>query len=658
MSSIFGMYRHDAVPMERVLLEKMAVPVMVRGPDGVGLFVDGPVGLGVARFQTGAVTESTRIEFVGDLAIVADARIDNRTELQQLLKIGGQEPDSEILIRAHRQWSKGAPEHLLGAFGYALWDRGRQILTVVRDQIGVRPIYLAQADSFTAFATDPRSLLALPDLPKDIDDHGIAQYFFGHLLVEDKETTCYAAIKRLPPAHLLEITKTGEKKRQRYWSPDPNREINLACDTDYAEAFLERFTRAVSRCLTPAGNVGSTLSGGLDSSSISMVASRLLHERGQGPLHTFSGVFPASPEVDESEFIRAVALAGTKTSHEFCPGESSPLESVAPLMNISTQPFFAPNLFLASGACQACAGQGLRVLLDGTDGDTAVGHGFDYFRERARARDWSAFASEAHALGQRWGRNYGSMAMAMTNDYALPELRKMASSWQIIPLLLGVNNLGKKMRQSRKAVLKSVLRKQYGPFGPVPDYSFLSPRFIQHTQLPDLLGSTMERLGDFPDSRRAIQMRGLTSGVVPLTLEALDTISSLYGVEYRFPFYDRELIEFCLAIPSTQQIRDGWTRWIMRQALSGSLPEKVCWRGGKANMASIHQRGLQKFDADKLKTLVLDFPLEMTDYVKPEAIEKSYAKLKEKKAKSLDYQLLWQFFILNSWLSHRKTHYL
>jgi asparagine synthase (glutamine-hydrolysing) len=657
MSAIFGIFRHDSHPVSRDHLELMATTVKQRGPDGMALFVEGAVGLGFARFLTGRVPEPIPINDSQDLVVVADARIDNREELLKQLGLPPDSPDSQIIRTAHRQWGSQAPGHLLGPFGYAAWDRSESKLTIARDHLGVRPIYLCQTGSFTAFATDSRSILALPEVSKEIDEVGICQFFFGQLPMLDKETTCYSAIKRLPSAHVLEILPSGEETRVEYWAPDPEREVHYSTDDDYTEAFRERFTRAVARCIPPEGDVGSTLSGGLDSSSIAMVAAQILEKRGQGPLHTFSGIFPSTPEADESEFIRAVADQHPIISHEYEPGEQSPLETVAPFMHSMAQPFTAPNLFLPIGACRLARASGLRVLLDGTDGDTTVGHGFDLFLELARAHRWSTFAQELEDFSRRFGDNYGPLHVVYTSNYALPELFNLAAQGRWLKVAWGVNCLGKAFRLSRKKLLKSVWRNRKERQFRIPDFGHLPPEFAAKAEIRERLNDVVTSLSRFPATRRALHLRTLTSGALSLSLETLDSIAAASGIQYGFPFCDRELVEFCLAIPTRQQMRDGWSRWIMRKAMSGVLPSQVCWRGGKANMSPVFQNGLIMHAQQALGSMGRHFPQDLEPYFEEKAFQRALDRVQNGTGLANDFQILWQAAILNSWLIYHKKKY-
>jgi asparagine synthase (glutamine-hydrolysing) len=648
LSAIFGLFRHDSAPVDIDHLRLMAEPVLARGPDGLGLHVEGPVGLGVTRLQTCPEREPVAVDGSGALVVVAAARLDNREDLVSALALGRQAPDTEIITHAHRKWGRDAAAHLLGAFGYAVWDRTEQALTLVRDHIGVCPFYLAQTRAFTAFANDPRSLLALPEVAKDLDDAGVFAFFFPELLFQDKQTTCFAAIKRLPPAHTLELTPDGETGRRIYWALDPERELRLAGDEEYTEAFLERFTLAVKRTLRSAGEVGSKLSGGMDSSSITGVAAKLLAAEGRPPLHTFSAVFPDSPTADESVYSQAVARHSGVIAHQIRPGEQSPLADLPLVLQAITQPVYAPNLFIASGATRAAQGKGLRIMLDGTDGDSTVGHGVDLLHECAGRHDWAHFSREAEAITTRFDSRQYATRDGIVNAHALPELQRLAHQGRWLATLRGVHVLGRTLGLSRRKLLSAALAGRRSPGPVIPDLSHLDPDFVARAQGVARLEEFARHRSRHRSGRRVIQWEDLTSGAIPVAMETFDRIGAMHGVEYRYPFCDRELMEFCLAMPCELQLRNGWSRWIMRNAMASCLPDQVRWRGGKADLTPISDRGLRVFEIERLGHLAHAAPQSVLRFIRGDALAQAHEQYIGK-GSGLGRDLLWRAAVLEIW---------
>jgi asparagine synthase (glutamine-hydrolysing) len=654
MSAIFGIFRHDGTHVTADELKLMATPFASQNSVGVQFFLKGCGGFGVTHFNS---QETVRSPGDGDkrhLWAVGDTRIDNRNELIAKLRLSHTASDNQIIEQAHLKWGLESPGHILGAFSYAVWDSSQLSLTLVRDQIGVRPLYYSPSKEFTAFASDSRSLLALPAISRDVDDFGVLQFLLGQFLVLDKETTCFSSLKRLPPASTLQVSRHGEMSQKKYWSMDIDKEITLSGDGEYAEAFRERFTTAITRCMKGESAVGSTLSGGLDSSSIAKVASEVMKKNGLGPLHTFSGVFPATPQADESQFSRAVSSSGPFVPHEFSPNGEGPIARIIPVMSSFVQPIFAPNLTLAIRSCELARDNGVRILFDGTDGDTTVGHGFDLFLEMGRARDWKAFVAAVGAFSDRFGQDYGPMRFSMTNSYAVPELQKMTRQGKWLAVVRAVNVLGRGLELSRKQVWKSILNDRLGRIVRTPNFSHLAPDFSRRLSVKERLREVSQELAHFPATRHAIHFRGLNSGILPIALETLDFIGASHDIEYRFPFCDRELIEFCLAIPTYQQIKGGWSRWVLRNAMDGLLPEEVCWRKGKSNLSPTFWKGLLEFESKRFNEIANCFPDTLGPFLDKGAVQASNHRFQDGKGNANDFQLLWQAAVLDSWLRNQK----
>lgn len=652
MSAIFGLLRHDSQPARREDLHRMGAAIANRGPDGVGSITDGPVGLGVARLQTSPRPEPTAPAPTPGGIVTATVRLDNRAELIRAIGWDDDASDTALVGAAHRRWGEGAPTRLLGDFAYAVWSPDDATLTLVRDTIGVRPLYLTRSPRFTAFASDPRALLAMPEVSDDIDEVGIFNFFVPGLLLQDFQTTCYTAIKRMPPARALMITVDGRARHRTYWSLDPEREIRLGSPDAYREAFRERFEAAVARRLRCVDPVASTLSGGLDSSSISAVAARQLASAGRPPLQTFATVFPDSPEADESEFSDAVAAAIHANHHRIDPGARSPLSDLDAVLDATTEPFFAPNFFIPREVCSLASSRGSRVLLDGTDGDTTVGHGLDFFPDKAMSHDWPAFAREAKAVTSRFKSATYATHDKIVRAHALPELRRLARRGRFLALFEAVQTLGRTLGISRARLLRSAFKRNRHRPTAMEDLSHLDRGFVTRVngtqRLRELEAHMLETVG----SRRAIHWHALTAGALPSSLALFDRIGGRFQIEYRYPFCDRELIEFCLAMPIEQQLQAGWSRWVLRQALSGDLPDLVCWRGGKADLSPVYHRGLRQFERGAISRISTDPGPAVTRYLRADILGQVGPRYLEHGGAG-DRQLLWRALVLDAWVSAR-----
>lgn len=402
MSGIAGLFLTDARPASRPALERMVETIKHRGPQQTGLWTDGSVGLGHCLFATTPETLHEPLPFydaLRNLAVTADARIDNRADLLPQLDFGplppSEIPDSLLILRAYEKWGEDCPEKLLGDFAFALWDGKRQALFCARDPFGVRPFFYYHGQGLFAFASEIKALLALPDVPRRINENRVLESLATYC--DNEADTFYQNIFSLPPAHQMRVDANGQVLR-RYWNLNPTRELRLRSDARYAEAFRECFLEAVRCQVRRAGRVGSTLSGGLDSSSIACAARDFLRAEGGAPLPTFSLIFDDVPQSDERSFMQAALDRGGMEAHFIRGDKIGPLWEVDEVLRHEDEPFHAPNLFLHWAMYREAKNAGISILLDGLDGDTTVSHGIARLPEMARRGQWPGLLREARLL--------------------------------------------------------------------------------------------------------------------------------------------------------------------------------------------------------------------------------------------------------------------
>ncbi|MBE0698700.1 MAG: asparagine synthetase B, partial [Anaerolineaceae bacterium] len=270
MSGIAGTWQRNGAPVEPELLEKFSIGLTPYGSDTFGHWSGGEIAFlhCMQRSTPESIEESQPFSAEnGKYIITADARIDNREELLAQLGLRDQPdlPDSQVILAAYQVWGTECPLHLLGDFAFAIWDQAKQQIFCARDAFGVRPFYYYHTmDQFT-FGSSIGVILADKRVPRKLNEEKIADFLLE--LFEDKARTFYQDVFRLPPAHIMVVSHGGEWI-SRYWSLDPETELRLPTDADYAAAYREAFVEAVRCRLRSAVTIGSTLSGGLDSSSV------------------------------------------------------------------------------------------------------------------------------------------------------------------------------------------------------------------------------------------------------------------------------------------------------------------------------------------------------------------------------------------------------
>ena len=584
----------------------MADSLAHRGPDKAGLWSEANVGLGHRMLWTTPESLHEELPLVdksGTFAITADARIDNREELIAALGLSGrphgQISDSELILGAYQKWGEDCSKKLLGDFAFAVWDRRRQRLLCVRDHMGVRPFYYYLSDEVFAFASEIEALLCVPEVPRRLNEARVADLLVHNL--GDKTATFYKEIFRLTPACAMAVG-VDMSSIEPYWALDPLREVRLRSDEEYAEAFYEVFAEAVRCRLRSAYPVGCELSGGLDTSAVACVARELLAEKGGTQhLHTFSAMYKEAPRSDESNFIDVVLAEGGFEAHKVQVELLSPLEAPKRVLWDTDEPSILGGLSMPWGLAAEANQQGVRVLLNGYDGDRTVSHGIDRLDELALTGRWKTLYTEIEAL-----RNLGWSRRTLLRDRMLKPLAPefLLRAWWV---LWGRNPW------SRTGNMYT---------GPMSEDFARRIGLREQLQAPhggrDLPGSV--RLS------RRWHWAGLVDGATQHVLEAHGKIGAALSIENRYPFADRRLVEFCLALPPEQKLSQGWTRVVMRRALANVLPDVIRWRKTKGNLTPGLVWSLLMYDRKLVEDTILKNPEGIEEYADVDRLRQAYVR--------------------------------
>lgn len=660
MSGIMGIYYLDNRPVDREDLGLMIEVLAHRGPDNADIWVNGSVGFGHRMLWTTPESLLEKLPLVnqtGDLVITADCRIDNRDELLTTLHFDNCPPekitDSQLILAAYEKWGENCPEHLLGDFAFAIWDKSKQTLFCARDHFGVKPFYYYyQVGQNFFFASEIKALLCLSEVPRRLNEMRIADYLYP--MSEDKSITAYQGILRLPPGQTMTVSYKGDLVLRSYWSLEVGDELRLNSDEEYAEAFREVFTEAVRCRLRSAFPVSSHLSGGLDSSSVACVARKLLQDKG-AQLHTFSNIFDDVPECDERPFINAVLEQGGFIPHYVHADQLGPLSEWQQFFQYEDEAFIGPSHFLTWGLNRATQQAGIRISLDGFDGDTVVSHGANYFAELARQAKWTTFIAEANAVSQ----HFDTSLTALFHEYGITYLQELAQQWRWVDFAKVINQLGKHFNVSRKKLffyhgVKPLTRQLLGRRNKSlhSDTSLINPSFAQRVGLNQHIQS-QNQLQSPSVTVREDQWRTLTCALLTFTLELTDHSCAAFSIESRHPFMDKRMVEFCLSLPPEQKLHQGWSRIVMRRAMNNILPKQIQWRGGKTVMTPNFLRGLLHFDRKLVDEVVVNNPNSIKEFVDLNSLHRFHHKLiSEGEVTNDDVIPLWKAVTLALWLRH------
>lgn len=558
--------------------------------------------------------------------VAGDFRLDDRSHLDSQLGLPPESTDDERIVAAYLRWGDQLVDHVLGDFSFVLWDPKRQRFFVARDSFGVKPFFYVLNEQSFGYASEIEPLLASGWASSEIDESRVADFLA--MVYEDKTRTFYRDVRRLPAGHAGWISAEGQRF-SRYWRPDPSLELEPASDEEYVEQFREHFDRAVADRLVGAERVGSTLSGGLDSSSIAVTAAR----RTTGLLPTFSAVFPSLPadeltRIDERPFMNSVVESASLEPHFVECDRSSPLGSVDSLLRHVGQPFFGPNLYMHWELYRAARAAGVDVLLDGIDGDSTVSHGLEHLGDLFRQGKLVSLWRQAAQISKTRPSDRLTAGTIVWRLGVLPNLPPA--------LLDGWREFRRYPREDWLAT------------------SRIHPEFARRAGLLDRRGRFDGQVELVHGTGRERHAAVLDSAVLTDVFELADGAASAFGIEPRYPFMDRRLAEFCLALPIDQKLKDGWTRSILRRSMEGRLPEDVRWRFLKTNLSPNFLRQIRERDFETVQA-VLEHPPELLEsFVDLSAVQDELKTWTESDGSRGDAYCLHRLTVLGKWLMQRQ----
>jgi asparagine synthase (glutamine-hydrolysing) len=614
MRTISGLIALDGGPIDRRLLEAL------------------PAGCGTTERPDGAAWSGGPAALCGSIVLdrtsgriaAVDARLDHRRDLLAGLGIEAGEgrllSDGDLILRAFARWGEDCPLRIEGDWAFAIWDPARRLLFAARDPIGIRPLHYHASGRIFAFSSRLAALAGLPGIAGDVVDETVARYVLGS--PGDRGATFLSGIRRLPPGHRI-VAEGGRVRIDAWWRAEPQVAGRPRPDEELVEEFRALFLDAVRSRLGDPSLCGALLSGGLDSSSIACAARDLLGRSSGLPLRTFSLRFPEIPESDEGIWIEAVTAGGGFAPRMVDGSRLDPLADLDEEMEDAGEPLVAPNGHLHRALYRAAASNGAICLLDGLDGDTTVSHGLLGLADLLRRGRPIALGREVLALSRR-----------------LP-----ASPWTIL--------WRKSLKPSIPASVLSISRRARLCCGGLGAPSRrLAPDLVSRLGWDG--GRPPPEDGGGPLGEREHHRRRIEGDILARAFEWADRAAAAAGIEPRYPFMDRRLVEFCLALPARAKLRDGWTRWILRAAMEGILPEEVRWRGGKANLGHPFRRALLGRHRDALEDLVSGGRSPIEGWVDRRSLGDALARMARGRSPA-DETFLWRCLVLDAWLRRGRT---
>jgi asparagine synthase (glutamine-hydrolysing) len=597
------------------VLNRMTDVMTHRGPDDRGVFHGPGIALGARRLSIVDVTGGHQPVASEDGVVwaIQNGELYNHVQLRGELERAGHHfrtrCDTEVIPHLYEQMGVGFPSRLRGKFGLALWDSRARRAVIARDRLGVKPLYWARSGDLLVFASELKSLLASGLVQPHLDLEAIDSFLTLGFVPAPR--TPLAGVEKLLPGELIVVSPDGIR-RERYWSyPAPTPERPARSLQEYAAGLLERLDESVRLRLMSDVPLGAMLSGGLDSSLIVALMARHMTE----PVKTFSVGFLEDGKTNELADARFVSRVFGTEHHELELSQAEQgvdLEDLIwyldePIAELSALGFLALSQLAARHVTVALSGQGADELLGG------------YLKHRAAT------------LVSPWRR-----VPSPVRSMCAPLLRKAP---------------GPLRRAGRTLAAEGPAERLLAMSGHVPE------ELSRHLMKPELAAVH----GRWTKEALLLLADGYDDDPLPMTLHMdaqlalpdnmlhyFDRASMAHSLEVRVPFLDHELVEYCATIPPELKVRRLTTKYVLKHAARGILPDQIIDKRKIGFFRGAAQGWIRsQFDGALADYLLAPSPA-YAELLEPEAVEKL---LREAKQTRRRVQLALAILMLEVWLS-------
>jgi asparagine synthase (glutamine-hydrolysing) len=541
MCGIAGIIRWET-PVTEQEIRSMCRMMVHRGPDEEGVYVGEGVGLGMRRLSIIDLANGQQPVFNEDrsICVVFNGEIYNYQELRRQLQRSGHtfrtSSDTETIVHLYEDYGSRCVDHLRGMFAFAVWDIRRKRLLLARDRLGIKPLYYAELEDGIAFASELKPILQLPEINRTVSFHALSHLFT--FLATPASQSIIDGVRKLEPARSGVAERGSSLRIERYWDvefePDEH-----SSEKQLVEQLREVLVDAVAAHEISDVPVGAFLSGGLDSSAVVATMAGLRGGSNE-PIKTFSIGF-AESGFDELVYAREVAKAFNTEHHELVlkPDVVSIVEDLAWYLD---EPF-GDTSAIPTYMVSKLAAEHVKVVLTGDGGDELFA-GYDKYLVERREREYdrvpAALRGMAGAVGDAMPE--GMRGRRFLRHLALDGARRYVDASTLFR--------ADEMQQLFKADAFA--------------------QIVRHDPWTDRLGYLQGR-----DWMSAAQYCDLNTYLPLDVLTKVDRMTMAHSIEARPPLLDHRLVEFAARIPARFRLRETTTKYLLKQAMRGILPESI-----------------------------------------------------------------------------------
>ena len=601
MCGISGIVNRRDRKVKEEEIKKINDLIKHRGPDDEGFYFGSNFAFGHRRLAIIDLSEAGHQPMHysgknGQYTITYNGEVYNYLEIKEtLLKEGytfSSDTDTEVILAAYDKWGERCVEHFNGMWAFAIYDKAKEILFCSRDRFGIKPFYYTQVGDRFVFGSEIKQLL--PFQESIVCNRSIAVDYIVTGIQEHNNETFFENIYKLEAAHnLIYDLNSHTYRHYNYYTISFDHPVT--CLQTAIEEYKEEFRRAISYRLRSDVKVGTCLSGGLDSSSVAAVASKL-YTKNSGKSFTAIHAKSTEKETDESSYAAMVAQYCGLDLHMIEPSAEAFRTHIDEVVYTQEEPFGSPSIFMQYFVMKKAREEGCVVMLDGQGGDETL-LGYEKYYPSAYVDIF---------------RRFGFFR-------ALQEIRNSHKNNTKMTLLwIAKYTIGSLFATLRKLEYKRRTR-------------FMRPYRNRFGFLDDLASAYLRI--------NALQNYEIKYTNLPILLRYEDKNSMRHSVETRLPFLDYRTLEKALNIDILHKIKEGWTKYILRRVIENLLPEEVVWRKNKLGFNAPERSWIGRFQTEIREEIVHSKILE----------ELTYKGLLLKQLDSMEDRLKWRLYNIAVW---------
>ena len=659
MCGIAGILKFDDTEtVNPRLLKSMGESMAHRGPNGSGQWISSDFRIGLAHRRLSIIDLSNNAaQPMSDadqrIWVTFNGEIYNHLLLRKKLEKAGHQfitdhSDTEVLIHGFKEWGiDGLVKHLDGMFGFAIWDDATKKLFIVRDRIGIKPVYFTRNAGSFLFASEIKAILVDPSVPRAVEPSALNHYL--SFMVAPAPLTMFKDIFKLPAGHILEINQSGKLSARRYWDTVPGKGINpeetkslsdSALEDFYTTGILHRLEAGIEKRMMSDVPFGVFLSGGIDSSANVALMSRLMDR----PVDTFTVGFKDHAHLNELDYASRVAQEFKTNHHEILIDENDMLGYLRDLVHHQDEPIAdwvcVPLHFVSKLAKES----GVTVVQVGEGSDEQFS-GYNSYKMylQLHSKFWRAFMKLPNSA-----RNIAASlatSLTFTNNTSLDRIADILNRGaKNQELFWGAAHAYWNIHKTR--ILRNPVNG--GPW-PLLEEAGIETNNLNSSDSGDTIVAIMKMFDtNHPGSDELTRMihKEFRIRLAELLLMRVDKITMSNSIEGRVPFLDHELVNFTSDIPQIWKTRNGNQKYLLKKALNKILPDEILHRPKMGFSAPMAEWLRGDFGRQAEKT-VLGSSLMKMDFFNQEHIAHQFKTHRNGRKNNALH--LWLLFNLTAW---------